>query len=123
MFILVGTGMLLSPVWACWKAWRTVYAITDQRAILIAAPWQRTVHSFVGQHLIDIHRVEAGNGRGDIVFHREARVVRRDSDYQVSRGGNYYYDVGFLGIERVREAEDLLREDHAQTRTAESPRG
>src|SRR3954469_23889962 len=41
MFIIVGAGLLLSPVWAYWKALRTVYAITDQRAILIVAPWRR----------------------------------------------------------------------------------
>ncbi len=101
--------MLLSPLWAYWKALRTVYAVTDQRAILIVAPRRRTTHSFVGQHLIDIHRVEDETGRGDIVFHREARSGKR---------GDSYYDVGFLGIERVREVEDSLRELYAKTHTA-----
>jgi len=109
MFIVIGAGLLLSPLWAYWKALRTVYAITDQRGILIAAPWRRTMHSFVGQHLVDIHRVEDDSGRGDIVFHRQARSGKR---------GDYYYDTGFLGIEGVREAEDLLRELYAKTQTA-----
>ena len=109
MFIIVGACLLLSPAWAYWKALRTVYAITDQRAILIVAPWRRTIHSFVGQHLVDIHRVEDDRGRGDIVFHRQARSGNR---------ADYYYDTGFLGVERVREAEDMLRELYAKTRTA-----
>jgi hypothetical protein len=109
MFIIVGACLLLSPVWAYWRALRTVYAITDQRAILIVAPWRHTIHSFVGQHLVDIHRVEDDNGRGDIVFHREARSGKR---------GDSYYDVGFLGIERVREVEDSLRELCAKTHAA-----
>jgi len=109
MFIVAGACMLLSPLWAYWKALRTVYAVTDQRAILIVAPWRRTTHSFVGQHLIDIHRVEDETGRGDIVFHREARSGKR---------GDSYYDVGFLGIERVREVEDSLRELYAKTHAA-----
>jgi len=109
MFIIVGACLLLSPVWAYWRALRTVYVITDQRAILIVAPWRRTVHSFVGQHLIDIHRVEDDGGRGDIVFHREARSGKR---------GDSYYDIGFLGIERVREVEDSLRKLYAKTHAA-----
>ena len=109
MFIVVGACLLLSPLWAYWKALRTVYAITDQRAIIIAAPWRREVHSFVGQHLADIHRVEDDCGRGDIVFHRQARS---------GKGGDYYYDTGFLGISRVREVEDMLRELYAKTHTA-----
>ncbi len=118
VFILLGVSLLMSPVWAFWKALHTVYAITDQRAILIAAPWRRAVYSFAGQQLVDIHRVEDGRGRGDIVFHREARVVRYEKTYQVRRGGNYYYDIGFLGIERIREAEDFLGEVYAKSRTA-----
>lgn len=110
MFILVGACMLLSPLWAYWQAVRTVYAITDQRAILIVAPWRRrTIHSFVGRHLVDIHRVENAGGRGDIVFHREA---------QSGKPGDSYHDVAFLGIERVREVEDSLRELYAKTHSA-----
>ena len=108
MFIIAGACLLLSPVWAYWRALRTVYAITDQRAILIAAPWRRTTHSFVGQHLVDTHRVEDARGGGDIVFHRAARSGKRR---------DHYYDTGFLGIERVREAEDLLREISAKRPT------
>ena len=107
MFIVVGAGFQLSPLWAYWKALRTVYAITDQRAILIFAPWKRTVFSFVDQQLLEIHRVEDDSGRGDIVFHRQARSGKR---------GDYYYDTGFLGIDDVREAEDKLRELYEKTR-------
>lgn len=107
MFIIAGAAMLLSPAWAYLKALRTVYAITDQRAILIVATLRRTVHSFVGQHLVDIHRVENDAGHGDIIFHRQARSGKR---------GDYYYDVGFFGIDRVREVEEALRELHEATR-------
>ncbi len=104
--VLVAGAALLSPVWANWKARQTVYAITDQRALLIAAPWRRTIYSFVGQHLVDIHRVEDGRGRGDIVFQRQAVSGRR---------GDSYYDVGFFGIEGVREVENRLRVLYAKT--------
>lgn len=101
MFIIIGAGLLLSPVWAYWKALQTVYAITDQRAIIITATWRkRTVFSFTGQQLSEVHRVENNNGSGDIVFHRQARSGRR---------GDYYHDIGFLGIEHVRDVEIKLQ--------------
>jgi hypothetical protein len=107
MFMAVGAGLLLSPLWAWCKALNTVYAITDQRAILIQAFWRKTTCTFAGSQLLELHRIEDDRGQGDIVFHREARSGRR---------GDSYYDVGFLGISKVREVEDLLREVHKKTR-------
>ena len=34
-FVLVGLGMLTSPLWMYLKAGRTVYAVTDRRALVI----------------------------------------------------------------------------------------
>jgi len=107
MFIAFGARILLSPLGAYLKALRTVYAITDQRAIIITAGRKQTVFSFVDQQLIEIHRVHADDkGRGDIVFHRQVQSGRR---------GDYYYETGFAAIENVREVEDKLRELHRMT--------
>src|SRR3982751_2611667 len=46
MFVVVGASMLLSPLWAVWVGRRTLYAVTDRRAILIEVPLRRaTVQS------------------------------------------------------------------------------
>lgn len=59
--------------------------------------------------LMDLYRVEDDQGDGDLVFHREVRRGRRRDTY---------HDVGFLGIQGVREVEDLLRELQRRTRDA-----
>ena len=104
-FGAIGLGMLLSPFWTYWKASRTVYAITDQRCIIIAVPWRRTIHSHLAGRglgdINDLHRIEDNRGRGDLVFHRQAVAGRR---------GIYYHDIGFVGIRGVREAESKVRE-------------
>jgi hypothetical protein len=108
MFVVFGLRFLLSPLTAYWKALRTVYAITDQRAMIITAPfWKRTVFTFFYQQLVETHRVENEKGCGDIIFHRQVEPGRRR---------NYYYDQGFLGINNVRETENKLRELYEKTR-------
>ncbi|HEY4416992.1 MAG TPA: hypothetical protein VGO57_14980 [Verrucomicrobiae bacterium] len=103
-FALVGLGLLLSPLWAYWEAMRTVYAITDRRALIIAAPWRRRIRAYFpggsGGDVVDLHRVEDNQGRGDIVFHKRALSGKR---------GVYYESVGFIGIGNVREVEGMVR--------------
>jgi hypothetical protein len=115
-FAAIGAGLLLAPLLAYWKALRTVYAITNQRCIIIAAPWQRTVHTYLaGWHaldLMDLHRIEDRHGRGNLVFHKQA--------VSGAKGGIRYYDVGFIGIQRVRDAEEKVRKLIAETREANS---
>ncbi len=110
LFLLFAVIQLLSALWACCQAFRTVYAITNQRAVHIVVLGPRTVYSFVGQNLMNIHRVENRSGNGDIIFHREVR------DGQGARRG-LSHEVGFLGIARVREAEDALWVLFQKTRT------
>ena len=101
MFILVGASLLLSPVWAWWVARRTLYAVTDRRAILIEVPLRRaTIQSFVGERLTDVVRRESPSGRGDLIFEREAS--------KGSKGRTVYRDVGFFGLEDARAVQLLL---------------
>jgi hypothetical protein len=48
-FIVVGLGMLSSPLWRGRKALRTVYALTDQRAIIFEGGFFGGVAIFFGK--------------------------------------------------------------------------
>jgi len=109
-FFLGGVFFALLPAWTYWEALRTVYAITDQRAILIISPWRRTIYSFVGEHLVEIQCFENKTGSGDIIFHREK--------CKGTRSRTYFQAVGFLGIKNVREVEDSLRQLYANKQAA-----
>jgi hypothetical protein len=101
MFMTIGAGMLLSPLWSWWLARHTLYAITDRRALLIEAPWRRRIQSFMGERLLNLVRVEDGYGRGDIIFER--------LPIRGSRGRTTIQEIGFFGLENVKHIEDLLR--------------
>jgi hypothetical protein len=103
IFVVVGLGLLLSPLWAFRKATRTIYAITDQRALIIEPDlWGHAiVQSFEPRQLAYLERHQRGDGSGDLVFRREHRGSGR-SHHMVA--------IGFLAVADVREAEDRVRE-------------
>ncbi|HTI97378.1 MAG TPA: hypothetical protein VL527_00640, partial [Dongiaceae bacterium] len=59
--------------------------------------------------LIDLHRTEDHQGRGDLFFHRQIVPVRH---------GYRYVDAGFAGIRDVAAGEALVRELIARTQVA-----
>lgn len=103
-FILIGLGMLTSPFWMRLKARRTVYVITDRRAIILDGNLGRstTVRSFEPARLGDIRRVQRPDGSGDLVFERTYSIDRR--------GGRHTTDHGFLAIENVKNVEGLIQQ-------------
>jgi hypothetical protein len=102
-FVLIGLGMLTSPFWARKKAAKTVYMITDQRAVAISEGWRgRTrVESYAPEQLQSITREQNSDGSGDIVFMTRAW---RDSD-----GDRRTQRIGFMGVPDVKTVEEHIR--------------
>lgn len=107
-FILIGFGMLGSPIWAYRKAQRTIYAITDRRALIIAAGRTTTIRSFPPEKLEEIFRREKRDGTGDVIFLRNAW---RDSD-----GDRRSEEIGFMSVREPKHVENLLQELAQQKR-------
>jgi len=70
---------------------RTLYVITDRRAILIQMLFRRRIQSFTGEQLIRAVRFEDKHGGGDIIFER---------------------NVGFIGLKDIRAVATLLRQTY-----------
>ena len=106
-FILVGLAMLSAPVWMARRLKRTVYALTDRRAVILAPGWfgSRKVRSFTPEALASMERVERPDGSGDLIF--EEYTQRRGSSSHTVRHG-------FISVPRVRDVEDLLRKTLVQ---------
>jgi hypothetical protein len=99
--LLVGLWLVLSPVWTVWKNLHTVYMVSNERALLIQAPWRTvTAQTFTGQALESVIRRATRGCRGDLVFEREASEGRH--------GRTIYRDVGFFGTPDVGRVEQLL---------------
>jgi hypothetical protein len=102
-FLAIGVGMLCSPHFMRRSARRTIYVLTDRRAILFGCNWRGTltVRSFDPCQLNDLVRNQHADGSGDLVLTRD---VRRDVD-----GHNQLTDVGFLAVREVKKVEDRVR--------------
>jgi hypothetical protein len=100
-FVLIGFAMLSSPFWLGKIASRTVYAITNQRAIVMTAKafGGLTIQSFEPQRLTSITRNQRADGSGNLVFEQFTQRVGT---------GTTTVRRGFIGIENVRQVEDLI---------------
>jgi hypothetical protein len=102
-FLAAGLAMLGSPLWAGYKASRTVYAVTDRRAV-IGEPglWDGfRVRSYDPGQLRSMVKNQRGGGSGDLVFEEITSYSRRGPGHVTRRG--------FLAIDRVSEVEALIR--------------
>ena len=102
-FVLVGLGMLTSPLWMYFKAGRTVYAVTDRRALVIDGGLfgGMTVRSFEPARLTGLYRTQFADGSGNLVFQREYRPAGRHGRF---------VELGFLAVPDVKAVEDHIRE-------------
>ncbi len=99
-FVLIGLGMFTAPYWAYRSAKRTVYAITNRRALVISFGRAKRVQSYFEQDISDISRVERADGSGNIVFRTEETTDRK--------GNARLNQIGFFGVPEVRRVERIL---------------
>ena len=82
-FVLIGLGMLFAPLWMHRSAKRTVYAITNHRAIIIRGIFfAYNVTSYYPSDLWYLARKQKNNGTGNIRFR-----IERDGSEALSEPG------------------------------------
>lgn len=105
-FLVVGLGVMGTPIWAKRKIRNNVYGITDRRAIVIQRSLfgsSTKLFSFTGEQLAAMERTQHEDGSGDIVFEKRVSGVEYNGKPQPNL-------VGFIGVEQVREVENTLRD-------------
>lgn len=101
-FVLIGFGMLLSPFFAYGKAKKTIYAITDRRAMVINCRSGREVTSFPYEGWDEpLNRTEKTDGSGSLFFATKQVSGRHGRTRNVK--------TGFEHVPGVREVEVKLR--------------
>lgn len=101
-FMLIGLGMLSSPLWAYRTALKTVYVVTDRRAITFDGGRSTIIRSYSPGKLKDVYRNEKTDGTGDVIL--SMRTWRDSDDHQHSE------ELGFLRIRDPKEVEHMLKE-------------
>lgn len=92
--------MLLSPIFEYRKALKTVYVITDRRAITFEGGWSNTVRSYPPAKLLNVYRKEKRDGTGDVII-----SSHKGDD---SERGTFSEDLGFLRIREPEKVELML---------------
>jgi hypothetical protein len=108
-FLLIGLGMLTSPLWAWLTALKTVYAVTDKRVMIITGLMMRMVQSYGPSDIGDLTHVERADGRGSLIFGAGAWNVGTVGGYARVGSLNRLNRVTLVGIPDVREVEHLIR--------------
>ncbi len=107
-FLFIGGWMLTAPLWMPRRIRRIIYALTDRRALIWEPGWFRdryTVRSYAREGLGRMVRVDRADGSGDLVF-EEYYTRSTDSD---GTSSTTRHQRGFMGIDGVREVEELVR--------------
>lgn len=132
-FLLVGLGMLSSPLWEWLAATRTVYLITNLRAISIQTHWATNIiKSYPPNQLKDIHtkdrldcihidwtiREVKGSLTNKLFGTKHQKdsvdeigdVVLKTLRLEDDDGEQQWKEIGFCGVRNPREMEKILKE-------------
>lgn len=100
--------VLLSPLWRLLNARNTIYAITNQRIMILDGVLSQNATSYGADDIQRIERRTYGNGRGDLIFRHETRTRQYQSSQGFRRTRYYTQPIGFFGISNIREVERLM---------------
>jgi hypothetical protein len=100
-FVMVGFWGLTSPVWVKRRAENTVYAITNQRLLLLMFGKNTKIESYYPKDVNQLERNEKPDGSGDLLF---ATKQYRDSDGDARTKSDGFYAVADVkNVERLVE--------------------
>ena len=105
-FLLVGLGVILAPMWAYLKGLNTVYAVTNQRVMVISGGSSRSVKSLTPADIVGVDYRERPDGSGDVMIQTNAITRTNNSISQMK--------VALVGIPGVKEVARQVLNLHAQ---------
>jgi hypothetical protein len=105
-FLLIGIGLVLSPIFVYLKGRSGVYAVTNRRVMLITGTTSRSVKSIIPTDIAEVDHRERPDGTGDVLI-RTNSVVRTNN-------GTTQITVGLYGVPNVKDVAGLVMKLRAQ---------
>src|SRR5579859_7422196 len=105
-FLLIGLGIVFTPLLVYFKGLKTVYAITDKRVLVIIGGRTRTVRSCTPADIVSVDHRERDGGTGDVIIRTNSIMQTRNSLSQMT--------IGLLGVSNVKEVARLVLNLHSQ---------
>src|SRR6266436_3033597 len=105
-FLLIGLGIVLAPLWAYLKGRSTVYAVTNQRVMVITGSGNRSVKSYTPADIVGVEHRERPDGSGDVVILTTGMTRANNSVSQIK--------VALVGIPNVKQVAQQVMTLHTQ---------
>ena len=105
-FLLVGLGVVLAPLWAFLAGRSTVYAITNQRVMVITGGNSRSVKSYTPADILGVEHRERPDGSGDISILTTGIARTNNSVSNVK--------VALVGVPNVKQVAQQVMTLHTQ---------
>jgi hypothetical protein len=106
-FLFVGLGIILAPLWAFLRGGSTVYAVTNQRVMIITGANNRSVKSYTPADIVSVEHRERPDGSGDIVL--QTNALTRANNNLVSP-----VKVTLCGVSNVKRVAQQVLALHSQ---------
>jgi hypothetical protein len=95
LFVLVGCSIVAGAIWRVLSVWRTAYAVTNRRVLIVNNFIRRNVLAVAPDGLNALDWNEGGDGSGSVTFRRE--TVNDGEGTSVTK-------LAFVGVRDVRNA-------------------
>ncbi len=105
-FLLVGLGIILTPLWTFLKGSSTVYAVTNQRVMIISGGSNVSVKSYTPADILNVEHRERPDGSGDIMIQTTGTMRTNNSVSQIK--------VALLGVPNVKQVAQQVLALHSQ---------
>jgi len=107
-FVIGGLALASAPWWWPNVSRRTIYAISNQRLLIIRDFTKRKVTSYGPADIDVVERRENRDGSGDVIFRREEtqKLKHHHDPHGKRRVG--MREIGFLGVPEVRRVEEAI---------------
>ena len=109
-FLLIGLGIVLAPLWAYLKGRSTVYAVTNQRVMIISGGSNVSVKSYTPADILNVEHRERPDGSGDIMIQTTGTMRTNNSVSQIK--------VALLGVPNVKQVAQQVLALHSQRPSA-----
>ncbi len=106
-FLLAGAFMIFRPLAAKRKAFRTIYAVTDRRLVILEAGKHLTTKSLAYGALRNVQTREREGGIGDIYINNDL-PPELASIRQYGRGARNYAFFTLIGVQPVQDIEKMI---------------
>lgn len=104
-FVLIGIGLLTTPLRLAARSRKTIYAITDRRVMIVQQGKSDPILSVPFDQLKRVETRESADGTGDLIF----TVTDANPPQFTARKPPLISKNAFVGVTEVKALEELLR--------------